>query len=89
MVKVLFTQNIQRHVECPPDDVSGKTVGDVLSAVFHANPTARSYILDEQGAVRRHIVIFVDNHVIRDRKTLSDAVEPESEVHVFQALSGG
>lgn len=89
MVKVLFTQNIQRHVECPSDDVTGETVGDVLDAVFKSNPTARGYILDEQGAVRHHIVIFVDNQVLCDRMTLSDAVEPDSEIHVFQALSGG
>lgn len=89
MVKVLFTQNIQRHVACPSDDVSGETVSDVLDAVFKSNPTARGYILDEQGAVRHHIVIFVDNRVLRDRMTLSDTVEPDSEIHVFQALSGG
>ena len=37
----------------------------------------------------RQVVVFVDNVVITDRITLSDAVRPDSEVYVMQALSGG
>jgi sulfur-carrier protein len=89
MAKVIFTANIQRHVVCPEAEVSGSTVRDVLDKVFADNPQARSYVLDDQAALRRHITIFVDGRMIRDRTRLADAVGETSTVYVFQALSGG
>ena len=89
MPRVSFTENIQRHVACPPTDVDGGTVGDVLAAVFEVYPRARSYVLDDQGALRQHMSVFVAGRMIRDRTGLSDPVPREAEVHVMQALSGG
>ena len=89
MTRVTFTANIQRHVSCPPSEATGGTVREVLDAVFEGNPRARGYVLDEQGALRRHMVVFLDGAQIRDRVNLSDAVPPDGEVYVMQALSGG
>jgi len=89
MARIAFTANIQRHVSCPEMNVSGGTVREALEQVFSANPPARAYVLDEHGAVRPHMVIFVDGRQIRDRTGLSDPVAPDAEVHVMQALSGG
>jgi molybdopterin converting factor small subunit len=89
MARVSFTANIQRHVACPDTEAPGATVAEVLGHVFAANPRARFYVLDDQGALRRHMLIFVDNEVIADRARLSDPVRADSTVHVFQALSGG
>lgn len=89
MARVSFTENIQRHVACPPGEYAGATIREVLSAVFAANPRAQSYVLDEQGALRKHIIVFVDGRQIEDRVKLSDAVGASGEVHVMQALSGG
>jgi sulfur-carrier protein len=89
MAKVAFTENIQRHVACPATEAPGATVRQVLDNVFAANPLARSYVLDDQAALRRHMSIFVDGVLIRDRNKLSDPVTDASSVYVFQALSGG
>jgi len=89
MVRVAFTDNIQRHVECPTDDAIGHTVREVLDETFASNPRARLYVLDEQGRLRKHMHIFVDGEPIHDRVSLSDAVQPNSEIYVMQALSGG
>lgn len=89
MATVSFTANIQRHVACPATQAHGRCVREVLDAVFAANPRARTYVLDDQGALRRHMTIFIDGHVIRDRARLSDPVTDNSNIHVFQALSGG
>jgi hypothetical protein len=64
-------------------------VRDALDAVFHENVRARAYVLDEQGAVRPHMVVFVNGRQIRDRQHLSDPVPRDSEIYVAQALSGG
>lgn len=89
MPRVVFTPNIQRHVSCPETTASGRTVGEVLAAVFAENPQARGYVLDDQAALRRHMTIFIDGIAIRDRVHLSDPVKETSTVYVFQALSGG
>ena len=77
MPRIVFTQNIQRHVECPDTQVAGASVREVLENVFAGNPQARSYVLDDQAALRRHMTIFVDGRAIRDCIRLSDAVVEE------------
>ena len=89
MAKVVFTPNIQRHVALPEAQASGRTVRDVLDAVFAEHPQARGYVLDDQASLRKHMTIFVDGRMIRDRARLTDAVSEASTVYVFQALSGG
>lgn len=89
MATVSFTANIQRHVACPDTAAPGRTVREVLDAVFAANPVARGYVLDDQGALRRHMTIFIDGRVIADRTRLTDPVGETARIHVFQALSGG
>ena len=61
----------------------------VLEAYFQRHPGVRGYVLDEQGALRHHVVVFVGGAQARDRQGLSDAVADEAEVYVMQALSGG
>ena len=89
MATVSFTPNLERHVECPTRAIEGDSVRAVLEAVFAANPRLRGYVLDDQGALRRHMIVFVDGQQIEDRDRLSDPVRPASEVYVMQALSGG
>jgi sulfur-carrier protein len=89
VAKIIFTPNIQRHVVCPDTEADGCTVCEVLDKVFAENPQARGYVLDDQAALRKHITIFIDGHVIRDRRQLSDAVHANSKIYVLQALSGG
>ena len=89
MPRVTFTANLQRHLDVPSLEVAGGSVADVLAAVFEARPQLRSYIVDDQGRLRRHVNVFVNSRMIADRKTLGDAVGPDDEVFVFPAVSGG
>lgn len=89
MARIAFTDNLQKHLPCPPTSAPGETVRAVLDAVFEENPPLRSYILDDQGRVRKHVNIFVNDVMISDRKTLSDPVTEHDRIFVFQALSGG
>ncbi len=89
MAHVCFTDNIQRHVACPPCDVAGATVREVLDNVFAENSAARGYVLDEQGRLRKHMIVFVNGRLIGDRVGLSDEVPEGAGVDVMQALSGG
>jgi hypothetical protein len=89
MANVRFTRNIQRHVDCPEREASGETLRVVLDNYFRDNERARGYVLDEQGKVRQHMVIFIDGELFCDRDRQSDPVRPDSVVDVIQALSGG
>lgn len=89
MATLRFTPNIQRHVQCPETTARGGTLRDVLDNAFRGNPRARSYVLDDQSSLRKHMTIFIDGHTLRDRARLSDPVAENSVVYVYQALSGG
>jgi sulfur-carrier protein len=89
MPQVSFTANLQRHLAAPRADVSGATVREALEGVFRDHPRLRGYVLDDQGRLRRHVVVFVDGEAIADRDGLADPVRPESSIYVMQALSGG
>lgn len=89
MANLSFTANLLRHVETPSGSYVGETLAEVLEAYFEEFPKVRHYLLDDQGAVRKHVSIFVDGHLITDRTRLTDPVDPQSEVFVAQALSGG
>ena len=89
MPRVVFTSNLQRHVSVAEREVDAATVAQALAAVFAETPQVRDYVVDEQGHVRKHVAIYVDGRRIADRMRMSDAVGPQSEICVFQALSGG
>ena len=89
MAVVVFTANLQRHVAAPRVEVPGATVREALDRVFADNPRLRGYVVDERGALRKHMSIFVDGQQLADRERLSDPLGPSSELYVMQALSGG
>lgn len=89
MTSIRFTVNIHRHVSAPPFEVEAQTVGDALEQYFQQYPGVRDYVLDNQGAVRHHMLVLLDGIAIDDRIRLSDALDDDSEIFVFQALSGG
>jgi len=86
---VRFTQNIQRHVGCPPLELPGSTVREALNQYFLLNERARAYVLDDQGKLRQHMAVFVNGKQIDDREGLSDPVAASATIDLVQALSGG
>jgi hypothetical protein len=89
MAHLHFTQNLVRHTQCPTAELPADTVGQLLERYFESWPGVRSYVLDDQGEVRHHVKVLVDGRNIKDRRKLTDRINPTSEVYVFQALSGG
>lgn len=89
MPRVLFTTALQRFLPAPTMRTSADTVREALDTVFAEQPRLRSYVLDDQGVLRRHVAIYVNGQPIADRLRLSDPVGAQDEIYVFQALSGG
>ena len=86
---VSFAPHLQRHVPCPTQRVTAATLGEALREAFVAAPALERYVLDEQGHVRKHVAIFLNNEMIASRRDLSVPVAGEDAIIVIQALSGG
>jgi molybdopterin converting factor small subunit len=89
MPHVEFAPALTRHVPCPPQEVDAATLREALAKSFEAAPRMRNYVLDEQGAVRKHVAVFVNARMITDRVRLDVPLGANDEVMVIQALTGG
>ncbi len=90
MPQVAFTRHLQRFFPKLADgEVSGVTVREVIDELDRRHPGLASYIVDENGRLRRHVNIFVGEEPIHDREHLGDALAPDAKVFILQALSGG
>lgn len=70
-------------------DVPGRTVEDALRALAERHPGVSSRVLDEQGAVRRHVNVFVGDLSIRDTGGLETPLRDGSTISLLAAVSGG
>ncbi len=67
-------------------DADGETVGALLLDLDRRYPGIRFRMVDEQGRVRKHMKVFVNDESVRD---LDARVEARDEITIMQALSGG
>lgn len=89
MAKLVFTSHLNGVAPSYPCHYDAPDVGRVLAAAFTDHPGLRHYILDDQGKVRKHVVIFVDDRQLAREAALGAPVTAQNEVYVLQALSGG
>ena len=68
--------------------VEGDTVAAMVRSLDARFPGLGGYLVDERGALRKHVNIFIGTERIRDRQSLCDPVREEDHVYIFQALSG-
>jgi sulfur-carrier protein len=66
-------------------ELEGATVAEVLLALEREHPGVRGWILDEHGAIREHINVFVNKEYGREDTT----VGAQDRLHVLPAISGG
>jgi hypothetical protein len=89
MPEVHFTSHLRNLVPGGPFAVSGATVGDALQALFAEEPQVRGYVVDERGALRKHVCIFADGERLAHDAALSRRIAADTKLYVMQALSGG
>jgi molybdopterin converting factor small subunit len=68
--------------------VQGSTLGEVVAALVAHLPTVETHLFDHTGALRPHVLCFVDGRATRleDRST---PVGEDAEIRFLQAVSGG
>jgi molybdopterin synthase sulfur carrier subunit len=69
--------------------VPGRTAAELVQEVEKIAPGFAFYVCDERGRLRQHVNVYVDGRPVKDRGTLTDAVEDGARVLILQALSGG
>ena len=90
MPNIKFTYALKRFFpELKEVPAGGKSFPEIFTELDQQYPGISSYILDEQGSLRKHVNIFIDGKMINDRNTLSDPFTTGSEIYIMQALSGG
>jgi hypothetical protein len=89
MVQVHFTNHLRHVAPMGGATAAGATIGAVIEDVCARHPGLRTYLLDDQGRLRLHIAVFLDGAHVRGPDVLNRAVQPESELYILQALSGG
>ncbi len=70
----------------PNVEAEGATVGELMADLDRRFPGLSFRVIDEQGLVRQHMVIWVDGERCRDLGRPLDGID---EVVLMQALSGG
>lgn len=89
MASIQFTPQLKRFLSAPACEAPGATLGVALEHALQQNPRLRSYLLDDQDQLRKHVAVFVDGALIIGNDPLQHTLEPHSQVYVMQALSGG
>jgi hypothetical protein len=90
MPTVKFTYALKRFFPQLKDTTAtGATLPAILTEIDAAYPGIRKYVLDEQGQLRKHVNIFIDGNLVKDRTLLNDPFRENSEIYIMQALSGG
>ncbi len=73
----------------PEVEVEAGTVGEAIAALDAAHPGFTSRILDESGALRRFVNVFVSDDDVRFLDGLDTAVPEGATVAIVPAVAGG
>ncbi len=67
----------------------GSTVGEVLDALESDHPGIKQRIVDEQGALRRFVNVYVDNDDVRFADGVATPVADGAQLSIIPAVAGG
>lgn len=87
---IKFTANLKRfYPELSEIEIDSLDLNEILDKLEAKFKGLKDYVVDEQGQLRKHVNIFIGDELIRDRIKLSDSINPNDEIYIMQALSGG
>jgi molybdopterin converting factor small subunit len=86
MPKLILMGSIRQYVGgLGAVEVEGSTVRAAVAALEKAHPALKGWVVDEQGALRRHVKLFVRSEAV----ALDARLGPRDELHIVAAISGG
>ena len=70
-------------------ETSPKTVGEALRELWKIHPGLRDRVLTEQGVVRMHVNVFLDDENIRRKELLQTSLPEDCDITILPSVSGG
>jgi sulfur-carrier protein len=68
---------------------SASTVGEALNGLWQRHLGLRDRVLNEQGALRPHVNIFLNDENVRRKQMLDTTLEANCEITILPSVSGG
>jgi len=85
-MKVIIPSQLLSYTRRVELQVEGGTLAEMLATLDLQFPGLRFRIIDEQGEIRPHIRIFVNQEIAR---SLEFELQPQDEIRIIGAISGG
>lgn len=85
-MQVLIPSALHSYTRRSTVDANGHTLAELLADLDRQFPGLRFRVLNEQEQFRPHIRCFINNEQIFD---INQVLQPDDEVCLVQALSGG
>jgi molybdopterin synthase sulfur carrier subunit len=70
-------------------EVNGATVGDAINELQTRYPGIKERLLDETGAVRRFVNVYVNEEDIRFLQNQQTKLKDGDEISIIPAIAGG
>ena len=87
MVEVQFTSLLKRFFpNLKNEEIEASTVQELVMSLDEIYPGLRAYLVEEQGNLRKHVNIFVNGTMIKDRVSLSDRLLHNDKVNIIQNI---
>ena len=85
-MKVLIPSSLLSYTKAQKVEASGATLTELLADLDRQYPGLRFRVIDEQNNMRGQMRFFVNGEQVFN---LTHALQPNDEVYLVQALSGG
>ena len=70
-------------------DSAPSTVREALDGLWQQHVGLRDRVVNEQGALRPHVNIFLNDENVRRKQMLETSVEDNCEITILPSVSGG
>ena len=70
-------------------EVNGATIGDAINELQTRYPGIKERLLDETGAVRRFVNVYVNEEDIRFLQNQQTKLKDGDEISIIPAIAGG
>lgn len=89
-VEVRLPRSLRQYWECPERvELRAASLAEALSRLEARFPGLGARVLDDQGRVRPHVGLFVNQAPVGHLEPREVALRPGDTVHIVPALSGG
>jgi len=70
-------------------DSGAKKLGEALAQLWQRHPGLRDRVVNEQGNLRQHVNIFLNEDNVRRRELLDTELPENCEITILPSVSGG